>query len=98
MPAPSLTMVAAGAANRKPAARVCWCRGAPQPSIGRARRHIGERHRRHPVRRHGATLRSVAVERAARLADGYLPPAGIPLYFDRYLNAVERLGLDPPRR
>ena len=37
----------------------------------------------------------VAVERAARLADGYLPPAGIPLYFDRYLNAVERLGLDP---
>jgi DDE superfamily endonuclease len=41
---------------------------------------------------------SVAAERGARLADGYLPPAGIPLCFDRYLNAVERLGLDSPRR
>lgn len=34
----------------------------------------------------------VAVERAARLADAYLPPAGIPLYFDRYLDAVEKVG------
>jgi hypothetical protein len=42
-----------------------------------------------------ATLAVVGSATAVGTSDVPFPPAGIPLYFDRYLNAVERLGLDP---